>query len=313
MTVREVSETWLRTQRHSVKPSTYIKYQSVISTYISPHLGDIQMCFLNQGIIEGFVKELLQSGKKNRQALAPKTVSDILSVLKRIIVCAEKYGIIVPCIPSEIHVKQSRKEICILSKEEQRRLCGSLYHHEDQRSLGILFCFFTGLRVGELCALRLEDISLEDQTVYIHKTRLRLQNPERKEGMPKTSILISTPKSVSSIRRIPLPCELVNILKDRNLPESGYFLSGREDKYCEPRMMQLYFQRVLKQCGMRSVNFHVVRHTFATRCVELGFDVKTLSEILGHSSVTITMNRYVHPTMDLKREHMERLSDLIPI
>lgn len=311
--VREIGNIWIGTQKQSVKESTYIKYHSILKTYIIPHLGETQMQHLTQDSIENFLKTLLKTGGSNIRTLAPKTVADIFSVLRRIIAYASKEGISVPCDPSEIRIRHPKKEICILSIREQKQLCEYLYRDKDQRSLGILLCIFTGLRIGELCALTMEDISMEEKLIFVHQTMQRIQIIDEAESQKKTKVIITPPKSNSSIRYIPLPDELVKILKERRLPENGFFLTGKADQYCEPRAMQLYFRKVLKRCALRLVNFHVCRHTFATRCVELGFDVKTLSEILGHSSVTITMDRYVHPTMDLKRENMDRLSNLINV
>ena len=77
--------------------------------------------------------------------------------------------------------------------------------------------------------------------------------------------------------------------------------------------MQNRFRKVTELCGIKNVNFHCLRHTFATRCIEAGFDIKSLSEILGHANVNITMNRYVHPSLELKRENMNRLTNLFAV
>ena len=124
----------------------------------------------------------------------------------------------------------------------------------------------------------------------------------------KTEILISTPKSASSIRTISMPEDIACFIRNLPVEKKGFLLTCSEKHYIEPRTMQNHFKRVLKSAGIRDMNFHVLRHTFATRCVKDGFDIKALSEILGHSNVNITMNRYVHPTMEQKRLNMQRLS-----
>lgn len=129
----------------------------------------------------------------------------------------------------------------------------------------------------------------------------------------KTKVIITTPKSNCSIRKIPIPDSMIDLIATEFSNRNGYLLTGHDSKYVEPRTMQNHFKRVLKECQIRDLKFHVLRHTFATRCVELSFDIKSLSEILGHASVNITMNRYVHPTMDLKRENMNKLSDLFTV
>ena len=136
----------------------------------------------------------------------------------------------------------------------------------------------------------------------------RVQDKSGKNG--RTKIVVTTPKSPCSIRTIPIPEELMQILISFQTSRTGYFLTGSCQKYMEPRTMQNRFKAALKNCSVSNANYHALRHTFATRCVELGFDVKSLSEILGHANVNITMNRYVHPSMELKKANMQRLSGL---
>ena len=129
----------------------------------------------------------------------------------------------------------------------------------------------------------------------------------------KTEVIVTTPKSSCSIRKIPLPDEILEILVLNKKASSGYVLTNDEYKFIEPRTMQNKFKKILKAAGIENANFHALRHTFATRCVELGFDVKSLSEILGHATVNITMNRYVHPTYEMKKENMKKLSGLLAV
>ena len=130
---------------------------------------------------------------------------------------------------------------------------------------------------------------------------------------PKTEVVVTTPKSSCSIRKIPLPDEILEILVLNKKASSGYVLTNDEYKFIEPRTMQNKFKKILKAVGIENANFHALRHTFATRCVELGFDVKSLSEILGHATVNITMNRYVHPTYEMKKKNMQKLSGLLAV
>lgn len=124
---------------------------------------------------------------------------------------------------------------------------------------------------------------------------------------------MTTPKSACSIRTIPIPDELNEVLITYKKSSVGYLLTNDEHKFVEPRTMQNWFKKALKLSGIEYGNFHATRHTFATRCIELGFDVKSLSEILGHATVNITMNRYVHPTLELKKENMKKLSSLLAV
>lgn len=302
---------WMYSLKPLVKESTYIKYRNMMNNYILPELGKIRWNEFKRESLESFCRKMLLSGGSKKMGLSPKTVTDMLSMIRNVFRYASACGYQQPCDISSVSVKNSSKELRILSRKEQELLCQYLFSNINDRNLGILLSLFTGLRIGELCALQWEDISYTEKTVYVHRTMQRIQMSHNAEK--KTKISISTPKSPCSIRRIPIPDEMVQILRNHQGGRNGYVLTGREDAYVEPRSMQRYFQRVLKGTSLEPVKYHVLRHTFATRCVEMNFDVKSLSEILGHASVNITMNRYVHPSMELKRENMQRLSELLAV
>ena len=177
--------------------------------------------------------------------------------------------------------------------------------------------FRSGLRVGEICALRWSDISLSHRTISVRQTMQRLKDTENVENTEsqesgenrKTKILISAPKSNTSVRVIPLNRELTELCRKwKPLNPKAYVLTGEEKRYMEPRTLQYRMERYTKACGLEGVHFHTLRHSFATRCVEAGFEMKSLSEILGHSSPRITLERYVHSSLELKRENMDRLT-----
>ena len=155
---------------------------------------------------------------------------------------------------------------------------------------------------GELCALKWSDINQEDGSIRINKTVQRIKSFN---GNPKTIVAITTPKSGKSVREIPLPGFITDLLRPAKFSDS-YFLSG-SDKLIEPRLMQYHFKHVLEKANLPSMNFHITRHIFATNCISSGFDIKTLSEILGHASVEITLNRYVHTSRGRKQECMALL------
>ena len=207
--------------------------------------------------------------------------------------------------------KSYTEELRVLTKREKNKLEKYCKNSNTLRDIGIVICLNTGLRIGEICALRWEDISLSEQTIYIHQTLQRIQNLS--DNIPKTKIIITTPKSACSIRTIPLPDELYNILIKHQKPSRGYLLTNDDNKFIEPRTLQNRFKKILKDIHIADTNFHTLRHTFATRCIELGFDIKSLSEILGHATVNITMNRYVHPTLEMKKENMQKLSHFLAV
>ena len=306
-----IAQEWLLAIQPQIKESTNIKYHNLLNSYILPSLGQQPIHTLSHEMIQSFCNSLLLEGGAKGTGLSPKTVSDCLALIRSILQYALDKGNVPLCDAKAVMVKQKSKDMRVLNRYEQDQLCSYLYKHLNDRNVGILICLFTGLRIGEICALKWRDISMEEQTIYVHQTMQRIQI---KDGTDKkTKILISSPKSASSIRTIPLPDKLVQILRRYRKSENAYVLTGIDQKYVEPRTMQNHFQRVIKSCSIDAANYHSLRHTFATRCVELGFDIKSLSEILGHASVNITMNRYVHPSMELKRKNMMRLSELIVV
>ena len=309
--MKEISEQWFLSIQSQIKESSSIKYRNLLKNYLLPKIGDLTLNELTNDRIETCCNELRLNGGVKGRGLSAKTVSDVLVLLRNILRFAAKNGKTPACDASSIQIKSTFREMRVLSRTEQERLCEQLYSDLSATNIGILICLFTGLRVGEICALRWEDISISEQTIHVHQTMQRIQNDS--DTRPRSKVIVTAPKSQCSIRTIPLPNNIASIIKDIPEPRKGYFLTGCENKYIEPRTMQNCFKRVLNKSGIEHANFHALRHTFATRCVELGFDVKTLSEILGHASVNITMNRYVHPSMELKRENMERLSSLIAV
>lgn len=308
--IAELGDRWLSEISLTLKDSSINKYEDILRHYIIPELGETEFSDISNECILDFANGLLTKGGSHKQGLAPSTVSEILSVLNGIRVYAMRRDYMVRFSPECVSLKRGQTEIRVFSREEEALLVQYLLEHMDFSALGILLCLFTGIRVGELCAMNWDDISLSERSMRISKTMQRLRMPEQ-DGR-RTKVRIQEPKSASSVRTIPLPGMLMELLEEYHHPGT-FLLTGEDSRYVEPRTMQNRFKKMLAACGIQDANFHTTRHTFATRCIELGFDVKTLSEILGHADVAITMNRYVHPSMALKAAHMERLSELIAV
>ena len=174
------------------------------------------------------------------------------------------------------------------------------------RNVGIIVCLYTGVRIGEICALTWNDIDLKNEIIYINKTIQRIYVDKK-----NTYISIDAPKSKKSNRKIPISKKLLEILKEIKREHSytgkEYFLTGKEDKFIEPRNYQYAFHKVLKECGIERCKFHNLRHTFATNCIEHGMDIKSLSVTLGHSNVDITLNKYVHSSLDNIKKQLDKL------
>ncbi len=308
---REIADEWIDFFKPQLKESSNVRYRNILNLYLLPCFGEKQLSDITRSEIVEFSGELLHSGGRNKKGLSPKMVEDILSVQKNIFEYASQIKNYTVIDIKGISVRQSQKPMRILSRYEQEQVSQFLYNNLTLCNLGILLCLYMGLRVGEICALKWGDILFKEQYIYVHQTMQRIQKKEQGDG--KTEVIISSPKSDCSIRKIPIPNEIFQLIQNARKPENTFFLTGEEHRYIEPRTMQNRFKAVMKCCGLDAANFHALRHTFATRCVELGFDVKSLSEILGHASVNITLNRYVHPSMDLKQQNMNMLSELITV
>lgn len=291
---------WFQSAKGNLKESTAVKYVSILEKHIKPKLGGCFPLGMTTGLIERFRDELLFVDE-----LSPKTVKDILVLLKSILnYTAKDFPNTFPQIDIT-YPRDAKKEMRVLSRDEQQRLIEYLLIGMDECKFGILLSLFSGIRIGELCALRWENVSLKDNTIRIASTMQRLQDPD---GDSKTKIIIGSPKSETSQRTIPLT-EQAAVLCDRmkSQSKSAYILTGT-DKYMEPRTLQYRLERYTRECGLEGVHFHTLRHTFATRCVEVGFEIKSLSEILGHASTSITLDRYVHSSIELKRDNMSKLN-----
>lgn len=274
---------WLERLKPSSKESTYVRYHYLFSHYISPMIGDRLVYTFSNEDCEVFLNKLLLSGKSDGSGLAPKTVTDIRSVVKLILKTAEKEGELSLCNPELCPVKPVRKPLRILSLKEQQALQDYLLGNLTHKNIGTLIALYTGVRLGELCAMQWKDIHFQEQYLEISKTLHRVKD-HTVDSEHNTKIIITPPKTESSIRNIPIPDFLFEILQQyvqsHKIDPEAYILTGKKMSFREPRSIEYYFKKTLKKCQIEPLHFHCLRHTFATRCVELGFDMKTLSEIL---------------------------------
>lgn len=306
--LEHVTQKWLEANRMKVKESTYAHYYHLCSRHILPDLGKYPISKISTQLMEKYIQDLLTSGRLDgKGGLSSKTVSDIMAILKNIFEFAHYEGHPTICSFERLSFKKEAKGMRVLTQQEQRDLQVVLMTGMDRIKLGVLVSLYTGMRIGEICALKWENINTEQKVIKVRATLQRVQDINS-QGHTKTKVLISTPKSACSARDIPLPEFLNEILKERREAPDCFLLTGKANQFIEPRTMQNHFKRYVQESHIENVNFHALRHTFATRCVELDFEIKSLSEILGHANVNITLNRYVHPSFDLKMEYMQKLN-----
>ncbi len=290
---------WLNSKKNNIKQSSYAKYNFEIERYIIPQFRKCKLYEINKNSLCDLIT--------NNQRLSPKTLKHISVIFKSIVdFVNEKYNLNIDLKEYNFSSPKYRK-INVLSVSEQKKLEKYLLRQPNLSKLGVLLCLYTGIRIGELCALKWSDIDLENGILRINKTMQRIQNTDTKLKA-KTRVIIEEPKSVNSIRDIPLPNHIIILIKKYKPinAESKYFLTGNIN-YIEPRTMQNKFKKYLEESNIENINFHALRHTFATRAIESGIDVKSISEILGHSTVSMTLEKYVHITMEQKQRQINKL------
>lgn len=289
-------DNWLIYKEQYIKESSFVKYKSILERHIKPYFNEIPVNKIDEHTIEAFAKNLTVKG------YSAQTVKITLSVLEGVFLYFKidvSFKRIIP--------KKGQKEIHILSSNDRLKFEKYLLYGQDAYKIGILLSLYTGIRIGELCALKWEDIDLNAGTVKINATLQRIQDFKGISGN-KTRIVITEPKTPSAKRTIPLPVFLIKKLKAIDPKNGSAFLLTGTERFTEPRALTYVFKKYLKESGVPDINFHALRHTFTTRCIENDFEPKALSEILGHSSVNTTLGIYNHPSLEYKRENINRLT-----
>lgn len=293
--------TWLLEKKDYIKESTYANYSNNIFNHIIPKLGNYYLNELNHKVIQDFLLELSKNGRKdNTGGLAEKTIKDITIIIKGSI----KKGINedkIKHIELTFNYPKDNKEnkLYVLTKREQNKITNYVLENINSRNIGLLISLYSGIRIGELCALRWEDVDFKKNCLTINKTIQRVYIKDKNKNISK--VIITTPKTKNANREIPINKDFLEILKKVKSDKKHYILTGNE-KYIEPRTYRKYFNKVLDELKIKHFNFHSLRHTFATNCISLGVDYKTVSELLGHANVNITLNLYVHPRYSQKKK-----------
>lgn len=298
--LNSVLSEFLLYHQNKSKESTVSQYKRIIDLHIRPQLGELKLQDITPFQIESYTHYKLNHGCiGSDKGLSPKTVRDILTVLKSALLYAEERGYY-SCNTKFSLPRKEKNKIDVLSKDEERMLWDHLTSNFEQAQLGVLLALCSGMRIGEICALRWNDIDIENRLIMVRHTLQRISDIS---GKQKTKLIIGTPKSNASEREIPIMNILLPYIErcKPTVSQECFVLSGNT-RPIEPSNYYAKYQRWLKEIGLVQHSFHTLRHTFATRCIESGGDAKSISEILGHSDVRITLSLYVHPSLEQKRQ-----------
>lgn len=300
VTFKTIAEDFLIFKKRQIKQSTYYNYTYKIQKYLLPAFENLSLEEILEYDFNRFSELLLETTQ-----ISNKFLKDILLVLKSILKFAEKkYDVKMKL--DLINLPRVRTHsLKVFSESDKRKIKAYCMNSENTKDIGIALCLYTGMRIGEICALKWEDIDLNKRIIYVRHTLQRIYIDKK-----NTKIIIDAPKSEKSIRNIPMSNMIYTKLKSmrENFSKDDFFLTGDSKNFMEPRGYQYTFKKMLKECKIAERNFHCLRHTFATDCISVGMDVKSLSEILGHSDVSITLNRYVHSSDKIKKRYLEKLA-----
>ena len=298
-TIREIAEAWKEYKRPYVKQSTMAAYVLILENHVLPEFGDNDS--LHEHDVQAFVLKKIEHG------MSAKSVKDILIVLKMVMKFGAKnewmnhyeWDIKFP-------VNSQPKELEVLSVANHKKILDYVQHNFTFMSLGIYISLSTGLRIGEICALKWSDINVADGKITVQRTieRIYMVEGEKKH----TQLVINTPKTVNSCREIPISKELLAMVKPmKKVVNADFYVLTNEDKPTEPRTYRNYYNRLMEKLDIPKLKYHGLRHSFATRCIEAGCDYKTVSVLLGHSNISTTLNLYVHPNMEQKKRCINKM------
>lgn len=298
-TVREIAAAWKEYKRPYVKQSTMAAYVLILENHVLPYFGDGDS--LHEHEVQAFVLQKLGNG------LSVKTVKDILIVLKMVM----KFGVKNEWMTYyEWDIKYptttSNKELEVLSVANHRKILNYIQSHFTFAGLGIYISLSTGLRIGEICALKWSDINVVDGTITISRTieRIYIIEGEKKH----TELIINTPKTKNSCREIPMSKELLAMIKPlKKVVNDDFYVLTNDERPTEPRTYRNYYNGLMAKLDIPKLKYHGLRHSFATRCIEAGCDYKTVSVLLGHSNISTTLNLYVHPNMEQKKRCITKM------
>ena len=306
MTTEKLLTEWLEIyQKEHIKARTYSRYQGLISMHIVPTLGERCISEVGRREIQEFLTQQKKGGNmRNGENLSATSTNMMLSILKLAFeyACLMEYIEENPCVRVR-RTKAESKKIEAFTVDEQRAIEREIARSDDRRLHGIILCLYTGLRIGELLGLTWNDVDFDRGVIKITKTVYR-----EKDGHGIWQLCVDTPKTKASDRVIPLPEYITDMLgQDFKSAKTPYVIENKKSERMSIRSYQYIFEKLTERAGVRKLNFHALRHTFATRAIECGMDIKTIADIMGHQNASITLNRYAHCMLDHKIEMMHKL------
>ncbi len=296
---KQISTLWKVEKRNFVKQSTMSVYLLLLENHLIPAFGEMRS--ITENAVQDFVIDKLNAG------LSQKSVKDMLIVLKMIVRYGSKRGIFnSPDWEIRFPPEQKARSLPVFTLSHQRKLMSYLSDNFNFRNLGVLICLHTGMRIGEVCALKWSDIDIRQGIITVNKTieRLYVVGGTRRY----TELILSSPKTKNSYREIPMTRVLQKFIKPfKDIVNDDFYIITNDLRPTEPRTYRNYYRKLLTSLGIPPLKFHGLRHSFATRCIESQCDYKTISAILGHASISTTLNLYVHPNNDQKRRCLDRM------
>ena len=302
-TFREAAVLWAQEKKMYVKKSTFAAYSLILTNHLIPAFGAMED--IREEDVQKFILEKLDSGRGS------KTVKDMLIVLKMVMKYAAKHEYMpYRQVEARFPTGRERTELPVLCRADQKRMMKYMTDNFSFRNLGVYICLSAGLRIGELCALKWENLDVSRGVIVVDKTIQRIYFIEG--GERHTELMIDTPKSSNSIREIPMTKELLRMVKPmRKVVNPSYYVLTNCSRPTEPRTYRNYYKKLITEIGIPPLKFHGLRHSFATRCIEGRCDYKTVSVLLGHSNISTTLNLYVHPNIDQKKRCVEQMYRLL--
>lgn len=307
-TFSEVLKLWLNAKRVCVKESTLYKYEYLVNRHIIPELGNTKVSDITCETINTYLERKIKNGRLDKKGgLSPVYVKAIMLIISQALKFAADEGYCLPLRNKINKPLETKNDIAILDAGEQRKIEAFSTIELSPTTLGILLSLHTGLRIGEVCALSWADVDFTNLVLHVRHTVARVAADKAKSGT-SSCLIIDLPKTKASRRDIPISSFLLPFIQQMRKAAVSEFVVSNKMGFLSPRTYEYRYHKVLSLCGVGDINYHALRHTFATRCVEAGVDVKSLSEILGHADVSVTLNTYVHSSMSLKRRELEKLA-----